>query len=213
VVADSPAQKAGLRGVDVTEATTGNYGDIITAVDGKPVTTLAQLRQLLGMLKAGQVVAISYLRGGEPQTAKVTLRASPDAADNGRPILGIGASDDVDITLPVPVTYSIGDVEGPSAGLAFALEVYSSLTGRKLPHDRRVAVTGALDIDGNVLPIGGAEQKAIGAAESGAQVFLVPTENLAEARKGAPKSLEVVPVKSFSDALAQLDKLTGQTTK
>jgi len=87
------------------------------------------------------------------------------------------------------------------------------MTGRKLAGNRRVAVTGALEIGGNVLPIGGAEQKAIGAAESGAQVFLVPTENLAEARKGAPKSLEVIPVKSFSDALAQLDKLRGQTTK
>jgi PDZ domain-containing protein len=198
----SPARSAGLQS-----------GDVITAVEGTPVTTLAQLRRLLATRKAGEVVDIAYLRSGKPRTAKVTLRASPDSGQGGRPILGIGASDDMDITLPVPVTYSIGDVEGPSAGLAFALEVYSSLTGRKLPHDRRVAVTGALDIDGNVLPIGGAEQKAIGAAESGAQVFLVPTENLAEARKGAPKSLEVIPVKSFSDALAQLDKLRGQTTK
>jgi PDZ domain-containing protein len=194
----SPARSAGLQS-----------GDVITAVDGTPVTTLAQLRQLLGRRKAGDVATIAYLRAGKPQTANVTLRASPDAGQQGRPILGIGGSDDMDITLPIPVTYSIGDVEGPSAGLAFALEVYSSLTGRKLPHDRRVAVTGALDIDGNVLPIGGAEQKAIGAAESGAEVFLVPTENLAEARKGAPKSLRVIPVKSFSDAIAQLDRLAA----
>jgi PDZ domain-containing protein len=198
----SPARSAGLQS-----------GDVITAVDGKPVTTLAGLRQLLGTFTAGQVVAISYLRDNKPQTAKVTLRASPDTADNGRPILGIGASDDVDITLPVPVTYSIGDVEGPSAGLAFALEVYSALTGRKLYGNRRVAVTGALEIGGTVLPIGGAEQKAIGAAESGAEVFLVPTENLAEARKGAPKSLRVIPVKSFADAIAQLEKLPPAATK
>jgi PDZ domain-containing protein len=125
----SPARSAGLQS-----------GDVITAVDGKPVTTLAQLRQLLATLKAGQVVAISYLRGGKPQTARVALRASPDADDNGRPILGIGATDDVDITLPVPVSYSIGDVEGPSAGLAFALEVYSAPdraeAGRRPPRGR-----------------------------------------------------------------------------
>jgi Lon-like protease len=198
----SPARSAGLQ-----------PGDVITAVAGRPVTTLAQLRQQVAAHKAGDVVALSYLRDGRPSTAHVTLRASPDAADAGRPILGIDAGDDVDITLPVPVAYSIGDVEGPSAGLAFALEVYSSLTGRKLPHDRRVAVTGALDIDGNVLPIGGAEQKAIGAAESGARVFLVPTANLSEARKGAPESLQVIPVKSFSDAIAQLDRLPPAGTK
>ena len=198
----SPARSAGLQS-----------GDVITAVDGAPVTTLAQLRQLLATHEVGDVVTLSYLRSGKPSTTKATLRASPDAGQGGRPILGIGASDDVDITLPVPVTYSIGDVEGPSAGLAFALEVYSALTGRKLAHDRRVAVTGAIDIDGNVLPIGGAEQKAIGAARSGAEVFLVPTANLADARKGAPKSLQVIPVKSFSDAIAQLDRLPAAPTK
>ena len=113
----------------------------------------------------------------------------------------------------MPVTYSIGDVEGPSAGLAFALEVYSALTGRKLANGRRVAVTGALEIGGEVEPIGGAEQKAIGAAKSGAEIFLVPTENLADARKGAPKSLRVIPVKSFADAIAQLKALPPTPTK
>src|SRR6185436_2037262 len=43
VVADSPASKAGLRGVDVNEATTGNYGDIITAIDGKPIASVADI--------------------------------------------------------------------------------------------------------------------------------------------------------------------------
>jgi PDZ domain-containing protein len=198
----SPARGAGLQS-----------GDVITSVDGAAVTTLAQLRQLLTGRKVGDVVTLGYLRSGRPSTTKVPLRASPDAGRGGRPILGIGASDDVQITLPVPVTYSIGDVEGPSAGLAFALEVYSALTGRKLAHDRRVAVTGALDINGDVEPIGGAEQKAIGAAQSGAELFLVPTANLAEARKGAPKSLRVIPVKSFADAIAQLDKLPPISTK
>jgi PDZ domain-containing protein len=198
----SPARTAGLQS-----------GDVITAVEGAHVTTLAGLRQLLGTHKAGDVVTIAYTRSGKPSTTRVTLRPSPNPGQSGRPILGIGASDDTEITLPIPVKYSIGDVEGPSAGLAFALEVYSSLTGRKLTHDRRVAVTGAIDIDGNVLPIGGAEQKAIGAARAGAEVFLVPTANLAEARKGAPSSLQVIPVKSFADAVAQLQRLPAPATK
>ena len=156
-------------------------------------------------------MTVSYTRDGKPATAKATLRASPD--EPGRAILGIGGSDDLDIALAVPVTYSIGDVEGPSAGLAFALEVYSALTGGKLANGHRVAVTGALEIGGEVEPIGGAEQKAIGAAKSGADVFLVPTENLAEAKKGAPDSLRVIPVKSFSDALAQLKALPPAAAK
>ena len=196
----SPARAAGLMS-----------GDVITAVNGTSVKTLAQLRTALARYKPGDTVTIAHLRDGKPATARATLRASPD--EPGRAILGIGGSDDLDITLAVPVTYSIGDVEGPSAGLAFALEVYSSLTGRTLAKGYRVAVTGALEIGGQVEPIGGAEQKAIGAAKSGAEIFLVPAENLAEARKGAPKSLRVLPVKSFSDAVAQLEELPPAPAK
>ncbi len=196
----SPARAAGL-----------TSGDVITAVDGTPVKTLVELRNQLARSKPGDTVTIAYTRDGKQRTTEAKLRASPD--EPGRVILGIGGSDDLDIELSVPVTYSIGDVEGPSAGLAFALEVYSALTGGKLANGHRVAVTGALEIGGEVLPIGGAEQKAIGAAMAGADVFLVPTENLAEARKGAPESLRVLPVKSFADALEQLRALPPATTK
>jgi PDZ domain-containing protein len=196
----SPARDAGLM-----------TGDVITAVNGTPVETLAQLRDQLARFKPGDTVTVSYTRGGKPGTTRAKLRASPD--EPGRPILGISGSDDLDIKLAVPVTYSIGDVEGPSAGLAFALEVYSALTGRRLPHGYRIAVTGALEIGGQVDRIGGAEQKAIGAARAGAQLFLVPTANVAEARKGAPKSLRVLGVKSFDDAVAQLRALPEAATK
>lgn len=196
----SPARSAGL-----------TSGDVITAVDGAAVKTLAELRKTLEAHEPNDVVTISYLRDGKPATTKVTLRASPD--EPGRAILGIGGADDLDIQLAVPVTYSIGDVEGPSAGLAFALEVYSALTGRKLAEGHRVAVTGALEIGGEVEPIGGAEQKAIGAARAGADVFLVPTENLAEARKGAPSSMQVIPVASFDDAVAKLQALPPAARK
>jgi PDZ domain-containing protein len=196
----SPARAAGL-----------TSGDVITAVNGKSVKTLAQLRAALATFKPGDLVTISYTRAGKAATTRATLRASP--GEPGRAILGISGTDDLDIALPVPVTYSIGDVEGPSAGLSFALEIYSSLTGRTLAKGYRVAVTGALEIGGQVEPIGGAEQKAVGAAESGAEIFLVPPANLADARKGAPKSLRVLPVASFADAIAKLKALPPAPTK
>ena len=77
--------------------------------------------------------------------------------------------------LPVKVTISPrGLGRGPSAGLAFTLEVYDALTGHKLAKGRRIAVTGTIDLDGNVGEIGGVHQKVIGAARKGADLVLVP---------------------------------------
>jgi PDZ domain-containing protein len=63
--------------------------------------------------------------------------------------------------------------------------------------------TGELDLDGKVLPIGGVTQKAIGAREAGADVFLVPDANFEEARD-AVDGLRVVPVSTFAEALEVL---------
>ena len=57
----SPADKAGLVG-----------GDIITTVDGQPVTTDDQMMELLGRTPIGKTLEIVYLRDGEPKTTKLT---------------------------------------------------------------------------------------------------------------------------------------------
>ena len=54
-----------------------------------------------------------------------------------------------------------------------------------------------------MLPIGGAKQKAIGARDAGADIFLVPDDNYEEARD-ANEGLRVVPVSTFEEALSAL---------
>jgi Lon-like protease len=54
-----------------------------------------------------------------------------------------------------------------------------------------------------VIPIGGVKQKAIGARDAGADIFLVPDGNFAEA-KDAVEGLRVVPVSTFDEALSVL---------
>jgi PDZ domain-containing protein len=67
-----------------------------------------------------------------------------------------------------------------------------------------VVATGELSLDGTVSAIGGVKQKTIGAREAGADIFLVPDANAAEARKYAD-GLEIVPVSTFKEALAALE--------
>ena len=103
-------------------------------------------------------------------------------------------------------TIDLAGVGGPSAGLAFALDIVEELRGN-VDHGLNVAATGEIELDGSVLPIGGVKQKVIGARRSGADVFLVPAgENADEARRHAG-DLRIIPVESFRQALRALATL------
>jgi PDZ domain-containing protein len=107
-----------------------------------------------------------------------------------------------DIELPVAVKIEAGNIGGPSAGLAFALDIVDEL-GRDLDHGKTVVATGAIRLDGKVDPIGGIEQKTIGARQAGADLFLVPDANAAEARRHAD-GVRIVAVSNFNEALTTL---------
>jgi PDZ domain-containing protein len=125
---------------------------------------------------------------------------------DGRPIVGIQVQQFAEIDVPVDVEIDLGNVGGPSAGLAFALDVVEELRG-DVDGGLRVAATGELQLDGTVSPVGGLKQKTIGARRAGADVFLVPAgDNAAEARRNAD-GLRIVPVENFQQALRELATL------
>ena len=72
VVPDSPAAKAGLRPTRRDRAGL-HLGDIITAIDGKPVKSADDLFSLLGVHKPGDTVKVTILRNGEEHTVDVAL--------------------------------------------------------------------------------------------------------------------------------------------
>lgn len=68
-----------------------------------------------------------------------------------------------------------GNIDGPSAGLAIFLAIYSAITGSPLRQD--LAVTGELALSGLVKPVGGIPEKVLGARQAGIGTVLVPAEN------------------------------------
>jgi len=182
--------------------------EVIVAVDGVPVSTPEDLRTQIAKRKPGEKVRLRVRAGGATRTVEVATIESPQ--EPGRPIVGIQVEQAAEIKLPLQVKIDLGGVGGPSAGLAFALDVVEELRG-DVDRGLRVAATGELELDGAVAPIGGIKQKVIGARRSGVDVFLVPAgDNAEEARRHAG-DLRVVAVESFRQALRVLATLPRKT--
>lgn len=94
-----------------------------------------------------------------------------------------------------------GNIDGPSAGLAIFLALYSALTKTPLPQD--VAMTGELSIQGKVRPVGGIVEKLYAARQAGMRAILVPKENLREIDRTLA-GIDVVPIASIEQAFKAL---------
>jgi PDZ domain-containing protein len=178
--------------------------DVIISANGTPTPTVAALHNALGRLEPGDVVKLRVRRGGK--TLTVPVRTVPTPGDPTRPFIGIAVDQAARITLPIHVAIDANGIGGPSAGLAFALEVMQKL-GHNVLHGHKVAATGEMFLNGAVGPIGGIKQKTYGVRQAGADVFLVPAgQNARDARKYAGP-VHIIPVRTFDQALHALATL------
>jgi len=92
-----------------------------------------------------------------------------------------------------------GRIDGPSAGLAITLAVYSAL--QNIPLRQDLAVTGEISIRGKVKAVGGVFEKIYGAKQAGVSTVLVPAENAKDVPTGL-KGIEVVAVNTIDEALS-----------
>jgi PDZ domain-containing protein len=198
-VPDSPAASAGLE-----------VGDVIVEAQGQEVETLEDLRAALDPVTPGELVEVSVQRsGGVKEYSLATIESE---RDHGNAVMGVIVQQAATIDLPIDIDIDAGSIGGPSAGLAFALDIVDEL-GSDVDQGRLIVATGELALDGSVQPIGGIKQKVIGAKQAGADIFVVPTGNAREAEEYAEEhaeGLEIVPVATFEEALADLSWLPGQ---
>jgi len=178
--------------------------DVIVAVNGVATPTIAKLRTVLEPVHPGDVVSLRIRRGSQLLTVPVKTIASP--VQKGHAIVGFAPDQAAHIKLPINVQIDAGNVGGPSAGLAFTLEVLAEL-GHDVTRGYNVAATGEIELDGAVGPIGGVRQKIFGVRAAGAQVFLVPAGENADVAMRYAGNVKVIPVTSFEQALRALAKL------
>ena len=94
--------------------------------------------------------------------------------------------------------------DGPSAGIAMATSIVSTLTG--IPVRRDVAMTGEITLRGRVLPIGGLKEKLLAALRAGITTVFIPKDNekdLADIPESVKKHLTLIPVAHVDDVIAQ----------
>ena len=76
--------------------------------------------------------------------------------------------------------------DGPSAGTAITVSLFSLLNKKKIKND--IAITGEINLSGNVTAIGGLEIKIIGAAKAGVKEIIYPEENHDDLQKCLEKN-------------------------
>ncbi|GGA83792.1 SepM family pheromone-processing serine protease [Ornithinibacillus halotolerans] len=189
-------------------------GDRIIGIDDNEIKESNDLISYIEQKELGDVVNVTFLREEKEFVKPVTLGIINE--ETGQVGIGITLVTDRDVHVDPPVTFSSGNIGGPSAGLMFSLEIYDQLTDGDLTKGYKIAGTGEIDYEGNVGRIGGIDKKVVAADREGVDVFFAPNEggrggnsNYEVARKTAEEintDMIIVPVDTFEDALRYLQE-------
>lgn len=170
--------------------------DEILEIDGNAVATPDDVRDELQKFEPGEVVPVTLERDGAQIV--VDMPTGPDDDDPSRTVIGVYLASTFD--LPYDITIDAGNVGGPSAGLMFSLALYDTITPGELTGGLEIAGTGTISSAGEVGPIGGIQQKLVGASDAGASYFLAPAANCNEVVDHIPQGLSVAAVSTFDEA-------------
>lgn len=174
-------------------------GDEILLVNGKPINSRSNLDYLTAT-NVNKELKISRL--GEEMTINSSLYGAFIKVDNQ-------VNDKR--ALQESVKLFDGNYTGNSAGLAISVELYNQFNG-DIVKGRNISVTGAIDAEGRVEPVGGIPAKTILAEENGSDIMFVPFDDeLANNYSDANKvnkvigsDMKVIPVSSLHEVIEYL---------
>ncbi len=153
----------------------------VTIMNGAERLTLTG--QLGNVMKESAQAALSYIRSNAKK-----LKLNPD----------FFKGKEVHIHLPEGAIPK----DGPSAGITMSMALLSAVSGKPATND--VAMTGEITLRGNVLPIGGLNEKLLAAKRNNIKTVLIPRDNeidLKEIPKEVKEGLKIVALEQIEDAI------------
>jgi PDZ domain-containing secreted protein/Zn-dependent protease/CBS domain-containing protein len=214
LAAAAAAQAAGLevtatgQGVRVAEivpsspaASVLEPGDVITAIEGRPVRIASDLQEALTSRPAGTTFDLTVERDGTEVEEEVESRRLEQLPEGGVGIGVVITTVGFDVDLPFDIEFRERNVGGPSAGLAYALAITDMLDAQDFADGQTVGATGTIDVDGEVGPVGGVEEKAVALVDADADFFFVPEQQVDEV---TTDEIDVRGVSSLEEALRVL---------
>jgi ATP-dependent Lon protease len=179
-----------------------------TLVKGRATREIGKSFGLGVLHHLGSIIEIEAVAFPASQPAKGTIRFNDTAGSMAKDsvfnatsvVRAVTGLDTADFDLHINVVGG-GNIDGPSAGLAIFLALYSAVTRTPLPQD--VAVTGEVSIQGKVRAVGGVVEKLYAARQAGMRMVLLPRENLREIDR-ALAGLKVTGVTSVANVLREL---------
>jgi ATP-dependent Lon protease len=153
----------------------------VSVMPGKEKLTLTG--QLGDVMKESALAGLSYLRSN---ASKLGLKPS------------FFHNKEIHIHIPEGAIPK----DGPSAGVTMAIAMLSALSNK--PTKSNVAMTGEITLRGEVLPIGGLNEKLLAAQRAGVKTVLIPQDNikdLAEIPEKVKIGLKIVPITNIDEAV------------
>ncbi len=182
-------------------------GDQIISINDEEVSNLDSFRDILSKYNLDDTMTIKVKRDKKKKNINAKLYES-----DGKKILGIYVEEIHKYKTNPEVKIKFKSSEsGPSGGLVEALDIYNKITKKDITRGMKIAATGEIDSDGNILSIGGVKYKLLGASKRKADIFIVPKDkNYDECVKVAKKNnlkIKIIGVSTFKEALNELEKI------
>ncbi len=179
------------------------YDELLTA-DGKSISTVENLREIVESKSAGDTISFTVSRNGKEKKCSAVIYDTEDGLKVGISFLTTYEYD----TNPEITVETKSSESGSSGGLMLTLAIYNALIPEDITKGRTVVGTGTISLDGTVGAIDGVKYKILGAIKNDADIFLCPMENYDEAievKEEFDLDIEIHGVANFDEALRYLE--------